>query len=202
MKVFLSRYGVTTLFLFMKGKMILMIRREKLLKMILAALFLALAYVMPFLTGQIPEIGAMLCPLHIPVLLCGFICGWSWGLTVGFIAPLFRSLTLGMPPLFPTAICMALELAAYGLIVGLMHKMLPKKAPFIYCSLITAMIVGRIVWGMAMLVCMGIKGGAFTFSAFIAGAFLNAIPGIIIQIVLVPIVVVVLQKTKTLQFKD
>ena len=202
MKVFLSRYGVTTLFLFMKGKMILMIRREKLLKMILAALFLALAYVMPFLTGQIPEIGAMLCPLHIPVLLCGFICGWSWGLTVGFIAPLFRSLTLGMPPLFPTAVCMAVELAAYGLIVGLMHKMLPKKVPFIYCSLITAMIVGRIVWGMAMLVCMGIKGGAFTFSAFIAGAFLNAIPGIIIQIVLVPIIVVVLQKTKTLQFKD
>ena len=202
MKVLLSRYGVTTLFLFMKGKMILMIRREKLLKMILAALFLALAYVMPFLTGQIPEIGAMLCPLHIPVLLCGFICGWSWGLTVGFIAPLFRSLTLGMPPLFPTAVCMAVELAAYGLIVGLMHKILPKKVPFIYCSLITAMIVGRIVWGMAMLVCMGIKGGAFTFSAFIAGAFLNAIPGIIIQIVLVPIVVVVLQKTKTLQFKD
>ena len=202
MKVFLSRYGVTTLFLFMKGKMILMIRREKLLKMILAALFLALAYVMPFLTGQIPEIGAMLCPLHIPVLLCGFICGWSWGLTVGFIAPLFRSLTLGMPPLFPTAVCMAVELAAYGLIVGLMHKMLPKKVPFIYCSLITAMIVGRIVWGMAMLVCMGITGGAFTFSAFIAGAFLNAIPGIIIQIVLVPIIVVVLQKTKTLQFKD
>ena len=179
-----------------------MVRREKLLKMILAALFLALAYVMPFLTGQIPEIGAMLCPLHIPVLLCGFICGWGWGLTVGFIAPLFRSLTLGMPPLFPTAICMAAELAAYGVIAGLMHKILPKKIPYIYCSLLTAMIAGRIVWGAAMLICMGIDGGAFTFSAFIAGAFLNAIPGIIIQIVLVPIVVVLLQKTRTLQFKD
>ena len=84
-------------------------RNEKLLKMVLAALFLALAFVMPFFTGQIPEIGQMLCPLHIPVLLCGFICGWKWGLQVGLIAPLLRSLTLGMPPLFPTAIAMSFE---------------------------------------------------------------------------------------------
>ena len=101
--------------------------QNRLQKMVLAALFLALAYVLPFLTGQIPEIGSMLCPLHIPVLLCGFICGWPWGLAVGFIAPLFRSLTLGMPPLFPTAVCMAFELATYGAISGLMHKILPKK---------------------------------------------------------------------------
>lgn len=101
--------------------------QNNLLKMVLAALFLALAYVMPFLTGQIPEIGSMLCPLHIPVLLCGFICGWPWGLAVGFIAPLFRSLTLGMPPFFPTAVCMAFELAAYGGIAGWMHKVLPHK---------------------------------------------------------------------------
>ncbi|MBE6629112.1 MAG: ECF transporter S component, partial [Ruminococcaceae bacterium] len=77
---------------------------NKTLKMVLAALFLAMAYVLPFLTGQIPEIGAMLCPMHIPVLLCGFLCGWPWGLAVGFVAPLLRSLTLGMPPLFPTAL--------------------------------------------------------------------------------------------------
>ena len=60
-------------------------KHNHLQKMILSAAFLALAYIMPFLTGQIPEIGAMLCPLHIPVLLCGFICGWPWGLAVGFI---------------------------------------------------------------------------------------------------------------------
>ena len=86
----------------------------KILKMVLAALFLALAYVLPFLTGQIPEIGSMLCPMHIPVLLCGFICGWQWGGVVGFVAPLFRSLTLGAPLFFPKAVCMAFELAAYG----------------------------------------------------------------------------------------
>ena len=176
-------------------------KQSKLFKMILSALFLALAYIMPFLTGQIPEVGSMLCPLHIPVLLCGFICGWQWGLAVGFVAPLFRSLTLGMPPLFPTAVCMAFELAAYGAVAGLMHKMLPRKKPFIYVSLLTAMIVGRIVWGVAMFVFMGIRGGSFTFAAFVAGAFTNALPGIIVQIVLIPVLVMLLDNPKILKAK-
>lgn len=175
---------------------------KKLLKMILAALFLALAYVMPFLTGQIPEIGAMLCPMHLPVLICGFICGWPWGLAVGFIAPLFRSLTLGMPPLFPTALCMAFELASYGAVTGLMHKMLPQKKPFIYASLLVAMIVGRLVWGAAMFICMGINGGSFTFAAFLTGALVNAIPGIIVQIVLVPVIVMLLDNPKILKLDN
>lgn len=166
----------------------------RLLKMILSAAFLALAYIMPFLTGQIPEIGAMLCPLHIPVLLCGFICGWPWGLAVGFIAPLFRSLTLGMPPFFPKAVCMAFELAAYGAIAGFMHRALPRKKPYIYVSLLTAMIIGRLVWGTAMFICLGLSGGSFTFDAFLAGAVMNAIPGIILQIVLIPVLVMVLDR--------
>ena len=177
--------------------------RNKLLKMILAALFLALAYIMPFLTGQIPEIGSMLCPMHLPVLLCGFICGPVWGVVVGFIAPLFRSLaTGGFPPMFPTAVCMAFELAAYGAIAGLMHKLLPKKKPYIYCSLLTAMIAGRLVWGAAMFICVGINGGAFTLSAFLAGAVLNAIPGIIVQILLIPLLVMILDNPKILNLKD
>ena len=174
-------------------------KNNKLMKMILAAFCLALAYVMPFLTGQIPEIGSMLCPMHIPVLLCGFICGWPWGLVVGFAAPIFRSLTLGMPPLFPTAVCMAFELAAYGAVTGFMHRLLPKKKPYIYCSLITAMIVGRLVWGAMMFLCTGIRGGSFTLTAFLSGALLNAVPGIIVQIVLVPILVMVLDNPKVLK---
>ena len=176
--------------------------KNKLLKMILSALFLALAYVMPFLTGQIPEVGSMLCPMHIPVLICGFICGWQWGLAVGFIAPLFRSLTLGMPPLFPTALCMAFELAIYGLVAGLLHKLFPKKKPYIYCSLIISMIIGRIVWGIMMFIFVGINGGTFTFSAFLAGAFVNAWPGIVVQILLIPPVVMALESTKTLKLND
>ena len=171
-------------------------------KMVLAALFLALAYVLPFLTGQIPEIGAMLCPMHLPVLLCGFLCGWPWGLAVGFVAPLLRSLTIGMPPLFPTALCMAFELAAYGAISGWMHKYLPRKKPFIYCSLLSAMIFGRLTWGVAMFVCLGLRGGSFTLSAFLAGAVLNAIPGIIVQIVLIPILVMISEHLSFLKQKN
>ena len=169
---------------------------DKLTKMILAALFLALAYVMPFLTGQIPEFGSMLCPLHIPVLLCGFVCGWQWGLVVGFIAPLIRSLTLGMPPIFPTAVSMAFELAVYGAMSGLLHQIFPHKKSFIYCSLLITMIAGRLVWGIAMFICMGINGGAFTFAAFLAGAFTNAIPGIIVQIVIIPVIVMIFENQK------
>ena len=176
--------------------------QNKLLKLILSSLFLALAFVMPFMTGQIPEIGAQLCPLHIPVFLCGFICGWPWGLAVGFIAPLFRSLILGMPPLFPTAVCMAFELAAYGAISGVLHRVFPRKKPYIYCSLLGAMVLGRLVWGIAMFICMGVSGGSFTFVAFITGAFTNAIPGVIVQLVLIPILVMILDNPKVLHIRE
>lgn len=171
-------------------------KHRGLLTMILAALFLALAYVMPYLTGQIPEVGAMLCPMHLPVLLCGFVCGPLWGGVVGAVAPLLRSLlTGGFPPMFPTAVCMAFELATYGAVAGLTYRLLPPKKPFIYLSLIVAMIAGRIVWGVAMFACL-IGGGGFTFAAFIAGAFTNALPGIIVQVFLVPILVMLLEKQK------
>ncbi len=170
--------------------------RNNLFKLVLSAFFLALAYVLPFFTGQIAEIGAMLCPMHLPVLLCGFLCGWPWGLVVGLVAPLFRALTLGMPALFPTAVCMALELAAYGAVSGLLHRLLPPKKPYVYLSLIAAMLLGRFVWGGAMFLFLGISGGAFTLAAFLAGAFTNAIPGIILQIVLVPVLVMLLDNPK------
>ena len=162
--------------------------------LIYSALFLALAYVLPFLTGQIQQIGNMLCPMHIPVMLCGFICGWQWGLTVGAAAPLLRSLTLVMPPPFPTAVCMAFELAAYGAIAGLMKRLLPKKPLFTYVSLLITMIVGRIVWGLAMFICVGASGGSFGLKAFLGGAIINAVPGIIVQIVLIPPIVMLYDK--------
>lgn len=171
-------------------------KQDSLVKMILSALFLALAYLMPFLTGQIQSIGNKLCPMHIPVILCGFICGWYWGLSVGFIAPLLRSFTLGMPILFPNAVAMAVELAVYGAVSGLMYKIFPKKKIYIYPSLLISMISGRIVWGLAMYSLMGIKGSGFTLDAFYAGAFLNALPGIIIQIILIPILVMIFDGAK------
>ncbi len=166
----------------MKGK-------RNLQKLVWSAFFLALAYVLPFLTGQIPEIGSMLCPMHLPVLLCGFLCGPVWGGAVGAIAPIFRSLTLGMPPLFPKAVCMAIELAAYGAIAGLCHKLFPRRRVFLYVSLLIAMVAGRLLYGAAMAICLGASGGAYTFSAFIAGTVTEAIPGILLQILLIPLIV-------------
>lgn len=162
----------------------------------LSGMFLALAYVMPFLTGQIPEIGKMLCPMHIPVLLCGFICGVPYGVVVGAIAPIIRSLTLGVPIFFPTATAMAFELAVYGLMAGFLYKALPKKKVNIYVSLIGAMVVGRIVWGLVMLCLMGLGFTKFNLSVFWTSAVLNAIPGILVQIILIPIIVMLLEKSK------
>lgn len=163
-------------------------------KMTLAAMFLALAFVMPFITGQIPQIGSKLCPMHIPVLLCGFFCGAPWGAIVGFIAPLLRSLVLGMPPMFPTAFCMAFELATYGFVAGFLHSRFPKGSVYVYVELILAMTIGRLIWGLVMFSCMGFDTARFGMTAFLSGALLNAIPGIIVQLILIPILVVSLGK--------
>lgn len=162
-------------------------------KLTYAAMCLALCIVLPFLTGQIPQIGSALCPMHLPVLLAGYLCGPWWAMGVGAVAPLLRHLWLGMPPLL-TALGMAFELAAYGLVVGLAYRKLPKTTGGIYLALICAMIVGRIVWGCAMLVILGVTGGVFTWSAFLAGALLNAIPGIAVQLVLIPALVLALRR--------
>ena len=165
--------------------------------LVYAAVCLALCMLLPFLTGQIPQIGSALSPMHIPVLLAGFLCGPWWAMAVGFVAPMLRHVWLGMPPLI-TAIAMSFELAAYGLFSGLLYRLLPKKTVNIYVSLIGAMILGRIVWGIAMVVISGVTGSAFTWSAFMAGALLNAIPGIILHIVLIPILVMALKRAKVL----
>ena len=104
--------------------------------------------------------------------------------------------------MFPTAVCMAAELAVYGATAGFMHKLLPKKKLYIYCSLLTAMVAGRLVWGAAMFICVGLNSGSFTFAAFIAGALTNAVPGIILQIVLVPVIVMLLDNLNVLKSRD
>ena len=156
-------------------------------KLTYSALYLAIALVLPFLTGQIPEIGSMLCPMHIPALLCGFVCGWPWGLAVGFVSPLLRSLLFGMPTAY-TAVAMAFELAAYGAI--------SRRNWSVYVTLIAAMIVGRLVWGGVQFVMAGLQHTAFDRSLFLAGAVTNALPGILVQTILIPILVITMEKAK------
>ncbi len=167
----------------------------------LSGLFIALGLLMPFLTAQIPTIGRQLLPMHIPVLLCGFVVGGPYGLIVGLIVPVLRSVLFGMPPMFPTAIAMSFELAAYGFAAGFLYKLLPKKNVFIYLSLIISMIFGRIVWGLVSFVLIGLSGGQFTLNMFLAGGFINAIPGIIIQIILIPLLVIALQRVKVMDME-
>lgn len=175
-------------------------QKHNIQKLVSAALCLAIAMVLPLLTGQIPEIGQALSPMHIPVLLCGFVCGPLWGMAMGFVAPFLRYAIFGMPPM-PMGIAMAFELAAYGLMTGILYKLLPKKHSAIYITLILSMICGRVIWGIARFIMAGLTGSEFPFSAFIAGAVTTAIPGIILHIVLIPLLVMALKKAKLI-FND
>ena len=167
-------------------------------KLTLSALFIALGIVLPFFTGQIKQLGNMLLPMHIPVLICGFVCGGPYGFIVGLIVPLLRSLLFGMPHLVPDAIVMSIELATYGFVTGLVYSKWKKKRFGIYITLITAMLAGRIVWGIASYILYNILGNAFTWEIFAAGAFLNAIPGILVQLILIPALIYALHKTNLL----
>ena len=170
-------------------------------KLTLSAMFLAIGMVLPFLTGQIPQIGNMMLPMHIPVLLCGLICGWQYGAVLGFILPLVRYLVFGMPVLFPTGTAMAFELMTYGLVIGLIYSFSRWKCIIsLYRALIGAMIAVRIVWAAAQMILLGVSGGTFTMKMFLAGAFFNAVPGIIIQLVLIPTVMVALGRTGLVHF--
>lgn len=168
-------------------------------KLVSAAVCLALCMVLPFLTGQIPQVGSALCPMHIPVLLAGFLCGPWWALAVGAVAPLLRFALFGMPPIFPTGVAMCFELAAYGLVSGLLYARLPKKTSNIYVSLLAAMLGGRVVWGIVMTVISGVTQSGFTWAAFLSGAFINAVPGIIVHILLIPVLVMALKKANIIK---
>jgi uncharacterized membrane protein len=169
--------------------------------MTLSAMFVAIGVVLPFFTGQIPRIGNMLLPMHIPVFLCGLICGWQYGAIVGFVLPLFRSVLFSMPVMFPTAAAMAFELMTYGLAAGLLYGRSKWQCVIaLYRSLLIAMLSGRIVWGFVQMIFLGLGGNRFTWKAFMAGAFLNAIPGIILQLVFIPAVMVALNRTGLVHF--
>lgn len=169
---------------------------EKIKKITLSALFIAIGLVLPLFTGQLKALGNAFLPMHLPVLLCGLIVGPMYGLIIGLILPILRHSIFGMPPLYPTAIAMSFELLTYGFVVGYLYKVSKWKCIIaLYESLIIAMIAGRIVWGIAQIILLGISGQVFTYQAFIGGAFLNAIPGIVFQLIFIPSFMLSLHKT-------
>ncbi len=171
-------------------------KNEKLKIVLIASMLFCIGLVLPLLTGQIPQIGNMLLPMHIPVFLCGLICGWQYGGVVGFTLPLVRSLIFSTPVLFPTAIAMAFELATYGILSGLIYKHSRWHCiKSLYLCLGLSMVGGRIVWSIVQTVLLGFSEDSFTFALFITNGFINAIPGIILQLILIPAVMLAVKKT-------
>lgn len=168
----------------------------------LSAMFLALAFIIPLATGQVPQINAVLCPMHIPIILCGFICGKSYGFVTGAIAPLMRSVIFGTPVMFPTAIAMSFELAVYGLLSGLLFDLLPKKNVNIYIAFIISKIFGRAVWGIAHFCLLGFDTERYGFSDFIATGITAALPGTAIQLLLIPVIIIIIKNKNLLRHQS
>lgn len=172
-------------------------KNEKMKKIALTAMFLGIGLVLPFLTAQIPQIGERLLPLHIPVFLCSLICGWQYGAVCGLILPLLRSLIFGMPELYPSAFSMAFELPAYAIICGLVYLCFKKKNLLaIYVSLVGAMLGGRVVYAIVQAFILGLGENGLILSIFITKAFVRPLPGIILQLILIPTIVFTLNKIK------
>lgn len=168
-----------------------------------AAMMLALALLLPFLTGQLQAIGQMLAPMHIPVLLCGLICGPIYGFAVGAVAAPLRFLIFGMPQM-PNVLYMTAELALYGLLSGLFYYIFPKRNLFLYVSLILSMIGGRIAYAFTFIFInlSGAKSLESLIMPIISATILKAWPGIILQIVLIPTLLIVLKKAKIIPLKN
>lgn len=163
-------------------------KNGKVYRMVLAALWLCVGMVLPLLTMQVKEVGDSLLPMHLAVMLCGLTCGRWYGAAVGMLLPFFRSLIFGMPPIYPNAVWMAFELAAYGFMIGFIYsRFKTKNIGALYVSLVSSMIFGRIVWGIAKSILLGIEGNAFTVKAFFVGGVVDALPGIVLQLILIPV---------------
>ncbi len=174
-------------------------------KLTLSAVLLSLGLILPFFTGQMQAIGNKLLPMHLPILICGFVCGWKCGLLTGFITPLLRCVLFTMPAPI-NAICMAFELATYGAVSGFLYERFAslKCASFrigSYISLLGAMLSGRIIWGIVSVIVYGINNSSFTWQIFISGALLNAIPGIVLQMILIPILILALENAGVMNFE-
>ncbi|MBQ8655314.1 MAG: ECF transporter S component [Clostridia bacterium] len=181
-------------------------RRMDLHRMVITAVLLAVGMVLPFLTGQIPALGQLISPLHIPALICGLTCGPVWGALLGAVLPLLRSAVFGMPPLMPTGLAMAFELATYGLVSGLLYPVMlrllrGRRLGGMLAALIIAMAAGRIVGGAAQAVILGFSGKTYSFSAFIAAYFTGTLAGAAIHLIVIPVIVLALEKAKVVPAK-
>ena len=162
---------------------------------ILTAVCIALCVVLPQAFHAIPNAGSVYLPMHIPVLLCGLICGWPYGLLCGLAGPALSSLFTGMPPVAVLP-GMLVECAVYGCVAGLVMSLVKTKKLYadLYLSLIAAMLLGRILSGVAKALIF--SPGQLTMAAWVTSSFVTGLPGIAIQLVLLPTIVFALMKAR------
>lgn len=162
-------------------------------KSIITAVCIALCYVVPLLFHGVQNAGRVFLPMHLPVFLCGLICGWQYGLLCGLAGPALSSLLTSMPPaaMLPS---MMLELAVYGCVSGLMMRFIRTKNAYadLYISLIAALLCGRVVAGLMQALIF--SKGAYSMTAWVSGYVVTSWPGTLIQLVLLPSVVFALMK--------
>ncbi len=162
-------------------------------KLVLTAVFLALGMVLPMLFGQIPQIGSMLLPMHIPVFLCAFVCGAEYAAPMAAVLPLLRSALFARPNFYPEALSIALEMAVYALVAGLIYR----KTGKIHPSLVPAMLIGRVVRCGVQLALLGIAGKPAVLSAVFGGVVVAGLPGIALQLLLIPALMLIIKKKAT-----
>ncbi len=168
-------------------------------RLISSAIFLALGMLLPLITGQLPQINRVLLPMHIPVFLCGILCGWQYGLCIGAILPILKSAVFGLPVMFPSAIAMVFEMGLYGLVCGLIYRT-PKELhlPRLYLSLSVAMILGRAARFLAELALLGLSDSSFKLASYLSVTLLPSIPGALLHLIIIPPIIALLHRIKLL----
>ena len=163
-------------------------------KLCLCALCIALCCVLPTAFHGL-GLGGALSPMHLPVLLCGLICGGWPGAVCGAVGPVLSSVITGMPG-SAQLIHMVPELLAYGLCAGLLMKLWRTGSLYadLYLALVPAMVLGRVVGGAVQ--ALEYLGGTEGYSlAMWAGSyFVGTMPGAVLQLVVLPTLVVALVK--------
>lgn len=159
----------------------------------LTSVFIAIGIVLPSVFHAFNLGGKVFLPMHIPVLMCGLLVGKRYGFLSGILIPLLSSILTGMPPIFPVAVIMSIELGTYGYVAGLL-----KDKMSIYFTLIVTQIIGRCMGALATFVILGFASKPFLLSTYMTSVFITALPGILIQLILIPIGIKMIQRAKNI----
>lgn len=162
-------------------------------RLTIASMFLAIGIILPQAFHVIPNAGNIILPMHIPVLICGFLCGPIYGLIVGLLTPVVSHLIFSMPPVIMLG-QMIVELSLYGLLTGIFNKYLNISNEILknYLSLVFSMLIARIVYGVFNSLLF--RAGSYSLTIWVSSAFITALPGIVIQLLIIPVLVKTLNK--------